>query len=193
MKLGKYTEVLASFQVFNNTMAAEWLKQRYYEVSSEGPPEKRVKYTTIKEELERQFPTVPFNDRKVSQAITQAFPNSQSRKSGSAHNRYIYGIEPTAADVSAEDTDNPLALENKQLQKQVEELQRRVQELELQHSRVQQNLDEQMQCLLYTSNAVLHGPDTLEHISNFLHRQHNLGVANKGTRYSSPFPNAGQV
>ena len=98
-------------------MASEWLKRRYCEASCEGPAEKRVKFTTIKEELQHHFPMEPFNDRKVSQAIAQAFPNSQSRKSGSAHNRYIYGIEAMDVDV---DTDNPLAQENKQLQKQVQ-------------------------------------------------------------------------
>ena len=33
-------------------MASEWLKRQYREASSEGPAEKQVKYTVIKEEIE---------------------------------------------------------------------------------------------------------------------------------------------
>ena len=145
-------------------MASEWLKCRYCEASSEGPKEKGVKFTILKDELQHQFPMEAFNDRKVSQAIAQAFTNSQSRKSGSAHNRYIYGIETKAVDL---DTKHPLAQENKQLQKQVQELQRRVLELEQFQVAGQQKLDDQMQCLLHPSNVVFHGPDTVEHFDNF--------------------------
>ena len=78
---------------------------------------------------------------KQCSTVRLSLGDSISRNCGSAHNRYVYGLEPTAADVNAEGADNPLALENKQLQKQVEEVQHRVRELELQHSQVHQNLD----------------------------------------------------
>ena len=71
------------------------------------------------------------------------------------------------ADCNTKDKDNPLAIENKQLHKQVEELQQRVRELEHHHSIVHQNLVDQMQLLLHPSNAVFHGPDTVEHFNNF--------------------------
>ena len=64
---------------------------------------------------------VPFNDRKVSQAISQAFPLSQSRKYGLSHNQYIYGIEPKPDKADSEF--HPMAVENQQLQKQVQQLQ----------------------------------------------------------------------
>ena len=108
----------------------------------------------------------------ASQTISQAFPHSQSRIAESSQDRYIYGIEPIY-DRSQCDSDplqqefQSLALEREQLEKKEKELRLKVQELEQLREAEYQKLDDQMQQLLEPSNAIFHGPDTIEHFNDF--------------------------
>ena len=89
-----------------------YLKGRYRE---EPTAEKKVKFSDIDDDLVCQFPSISYNAKKVSQAISTAFPHAISKRHGKKGHKYLDGIvtctfaEPTAA--SSQDLED----ENRQL------------------------------------------------------------------------------
>ena len=61
---------------------AKWLKTRY----GSGPLTKKVKFSRIHDELAAHFAATRFNSLAVSQAIKEAFPNTESKPHGSILN-----------------------------------------------------------------------------------------------------------
>jgi hypothetical protein len=65
--------------------SAKWLKSRYMA----GPPTK-VKFH---DELAAHFTDTKFNSFAVSQAVKEAFPNTESRPCGKANHRFVFGLQ----------------------------------------------------------------------------------------------------
>lgn len=71
----------------------QWLKRSYSETPIEGPDAKRVKFSDVHDSLMAQFPTELISKQIASQAIQEAFPNTQNQRSGQEKNTYIVGIQ----------------------------------------------------------------------------------------------------
>ena len=80
-----------------------WLKRRYHEAPSDGPNEKKVKFSKITDELHQQFPERKLASQDVSALVKEAFPSSDSRRATRERVKHVFGIEmcPTAADPSS--------------------------------------------------------------------------------------------
>ena len=58
-----------------------------------GPPTKKVKFSKIHDELAAHFTDTKFNSLAVSQAVKEAFPNTESRHCGKANHRFVFGLQ----------------------------------------------------------------------------------------------------
>ena len=59
----------------------EWLKRHFREVEREGSSTKRIKFNDIRSTMSTAFPDNPIDNRNLSDAIKDAFPNSLSKRS----------------------------------------------------------------------------------------------------------------
>ena len=115
--------------------SAKWLKNRYMV----GPPTKKVKFSKIHNELVARFTNTKFNSLVVSQAIKEAFPNTESKPCGKANHRFVFGLqEQESTSRSFRDSSNHELMEtlehermrNRDLQAQLVMMEKRVHELE---------------------------------------------------------------
>ena len=98
----RHTNTLsAAEEVDSEPMASDklkWLKKRYREAQDDlldSPASKQVKFQTIFEDLQAEFPHKHLNFKTVSDIIKQAFPSSESVRQDKERARHIIGIECT--------------------------------------------------------------------------------------------------
>ena len=143
-----------------------WLRKRYRDAPLEGYCAKKVKFSDVFEELEKQFAP---STNIVSQAIKEVFPQSCSKPSGKLRHKLIFGIEPVSCDTQM--TSSQLSCNHAALleieQTKNRELQEQVQQLEQKVSEMTEVLDHQMGSVLRQGHEVVDGPDTLEHFIVF--------------------------
>ena len=147
----------------------EWLKQSYSEAPAEGPDAKRMKFSTIHENLCAAFPNDTVTTANTSQAVQRVFPNTQNKRIGRERVTYIFGImnavhecQSTTATSSTHDPN----VQNELLRDRVHQLEERVRELEttgLPSSQFSQQLD----TLLQHGTQILCGPNTPNHFTEF--------------------------
>ena len=111
----------------------QFLKRSYSETPIEGPDAKRVKFSDVHDSLMAQFPTELISKQMASQAIQEAFPNTQKQRSGREKNTYIVGIQ-SPVQVHPSNPVDVLQAQNQQLIERVHQLEARVHELEEQTS-----------------------------------------------------------
>ena len=152
-----------------------WLKRHYEEGSTGGPTAKRVKFQTLHEQMSSQFPSKRFNSQMVSAYIKEAFPMSVSKRCGQSKATHIFGIQlrsnpgastpalPISSDSSLS-SDISTIEENRLLKERVKQLEERIHELE---KHAPERFSQQMNHLTFPSNAIYHGPDTLQHFTDF--------------------------
>ena len=140
-----------------------YLKGRYREDPS---AEKKVKFSNIEDDLMQQFPSTSYNAQKVSQTIAQAFPQAISKRHGKKRHKFIFGLDVRPTDESEQPSVHALVEENRELKVRVQELEARVAELEKKVQSMEE-LDAQMHRALHTSNAIFHGPNTIDHFESF--------------------------
>ena len=162
----------------------KWLKSRYCEAAIQGPNAKRVKFSDVHQELQKQFAPVAITAKAASQLLKSAFPCSESKPCGKSRQKHICGIQAIPAEGDPELNvagslsqgldSNPSLLElepakSELLQKQVETLEARVLELErIQSTMISPEiLVQQVQHVLQPGLQVFDGPDSLEHFNNF--------------------------
>ena len=102
----------------------------------------------------------------VSQAISQAFPQSISKRHGKKQQKYLSGIDIRHLDECEQPSLDSLVAENQELKARVQQLETRIAELEKRLGS-REDLDSQMQRALEPSNAVYHGPNSIEHFESF--------------------------
>lgn len=150
----------------------QWLKRRY----SDAPPQKKVKFSQIHEELACQFPSTKFNSLTVSKMIRKAFPNAESRPFGRGHQRYFFGLQELEQ-AHCSSTDD---LSKEELRLKLEEERSRRTELELKLKVAEEKVHE-MERTMFTSTSlerqldtittpcfkIYHGPDSVSHFDDF--------------------------
>lgn len=166
----------------SNTELKTWLKRLYREAPSSGPAAKKVKFSEVKDEIGRCCPSSSVPSPMLSRAISEEFPNAESKRLGKSQKVYIFGVDRLhdegesssggylSAATGSDDSALQLALQkNEDLQHQIGLLQEKIADMEQQkHSAFsQRKLDAQMGQLLRPDLNVFHGPDTLEHFDRF--------------------------
>lgn len=163
----------------------QFLKRSYSETPIEGPDAKRVKFSDVHDSLMAQFPTELISKQMASQAIQEAFPNTQKQRSGREKNTYIVGIQ-SPVQVHPSNPVDVLQAQNQQLTERVHQLEARVHELEEQtsqstslvcqeilpsmtgtHPDTTSKIMQQMDTLLQNGCQIIHGPDTPDHFPEF--------------------------
>ena len=71
------------------------LKRLYREAPSSGPDAKKIKFSRVRDEVQRQCPSSPVSTQSLSRAISAKFPNTESKKMGKERHMYIFGMEWT--------------------------------------------------------------------------------------------------
>ena len=73
---------------------SKWLKSHYEEAATGDvpTPSKRVKYQTLKDDIELHFPHRTYNDLVF---IKEAFPMSSTKRLGKLRHTHVLGIEST--------------------------------------------------------------------------------------------------
>ena len=89
---------------------------------------------------------------------------SVSKRCGKNRKTNIHGIEQTP---HGEHSTYQLAQENTQLKQQIEELRETVAELQQHEVCSRAQMSDEVKDLMGTSNAMFHGPDTVEHFEEF--------------------------
>ena len=130
--------------------------------------QKKIKFSHIKDDVQRHCPSSSISTQSLSRAISAQFPNTESKHLGKAH-VYVFGIdkicdEGTTSTSVAGTTDSSLE-EITLLQCQIHLLQKRVNELEQQQVSLisTQKLGTQMSQLLHPHHSIFHGPNTIGH------------------------------
>ena len=156
-----------------------WLRKRYLAAPSEGPSVKRIKFEEIYSGIRAAFPDTKHNQKMVSDAIKQSFPQSLSKPYGHSRAAHIFGLQvqphpteetPMSTSLTVPqqiDTVQELAREietNRQLREQLRIMEERVRELE--QAQAKSHLVDQMNALPVSSNAIQHGPDTIDHFTD---------------------------
>ena len=79
---------------------SKWLKSHYEEaVTGDVPtPSKRVKYQTLKDDIELHFPHRTYNDLVVKGFIKEAFPMSSTKRLEKLRHTHVLGIETKPGD-----------------------------------------------------------------------------------------------
>ena len=150
---------------------AKWLKSQYEEAATDGPAQKRVKYQMIKEEMEVQFPHKSFNAPVINRYIKEAFPKSFTKRVGELRHAHIFGITPKKSIAAPEESVVLLRQRAEQAETRLSEA---VEENKMLKQRIDQlqrycpaQLSDQLAHLTFPSNAVYHGPDTVQHFHEF--------------------------
>lgn len=154
---------------------AAWLKTVYEEAANEGPAQKRVKYSTVKDHLEGQFPEKSFNSQIVSGYIKEAFPSAFTKRLGESRQTMVVGIKPVDRIALSSDRmcdecielKKHLVVVNTRLSEAVADNVRLRQIVSEQQKFCPAALSDQLGYLASPGNAVYHGPDTLKHFSDF--------------------------
>ena len=140
-----------------------YLKCRYQEAPS---AEKKVKFSDIEDDLVQHFPSTSYNAQRVSQAIAQAFPQAISKRHGKKRHKFLFGIDVRPTEECEQPSVDALVAENMELKVRVRELEARIAELEKKVKSMEE-LDVQMHRALHTSNAIFHGPNSIDNFENF--------------------------
>ena len=79
---------------------SKWLKSHYEEAATGDvpTPSKRVKYQTLKDDIELHFPHRTYNDLVVKGFIKEAFPMSSTKRLGKLRHTHVLGIETKPGD-----------------------------------------------------------------------------------------------
>ena len=140
-----------------------YLKGRYRE---DPRAEKKAKFSDIESYLIQQFPSTSYSAQKVSQAVAQAFPRAISKRHGKKRHKFLFGIDVCPKDESEQPSVHALVAENRELKARVQELEAHVAELEKKVKSMEE-LDVQTHRALHASNAIFHGPNSIEHFESF--------------------------
>ena len=154
-------------------MAKEWLRTRFSEAPTEGPAAKKVKFSDVHKQLETELEQ-DFSTSAVSNAIKEAFPQSQSKAAGKSRQKHIFGIRPLSATpvpsaVSQSDIITQLQADKEVLQGQIQQLEMKVQGLQQAQlsSFAVQELSKQTGLLIEHGHQVVDGPNTIQHFHDF--------------------------
>ena len=155
----------------SNTELKTWLKRLYREAPSSGPAAKKVKFSEVKDEIGRCCPSSSsVSSPMLPRAISEEFPNAESKKLGKSRQVYIFGVDRLhdegesssggylSAATGSDDSALQLALQkNEDLQHQIGLLQEKIADMEQQtHSTFsQRKLDAQMGQLLCSDLNVI--------------------------------------
>ena len=144
-----------------------------------GPPTKKVKFSKIHNELVAHFTNTNFNSLAVSQAIKEAFPNTESKPCGKANDCFVFGLqEQESLSIHDSSTHALMAtleherISNRDLQarlimmEKVHELEARVHELEA-TAYTPAILDDRMNRAMNPRFQIYHGPDSVDHFDDF--------------------------
>lgn len=154
----------------------QWLQIKYCPAPTVGHAAKRVKFSTIREQLETNFPAEVFTPHKVSALIKSAFPHTESGAAGKSRQKYIFGLEETEGTSGThtmdadDDVYDQLAQEReekRQLQAKVVSLEERIVQLEQESLYSPAQLSRELLVLLSPECASHHGPDTIVHFESF--------------------------
>ena len=79
---------------------SKWLKSHYEEaaIGDVPTPSKRVKYQTLKDDIELHFPHRTYNDLVVKGFIKETFPISSTKRLGKLRHTHVLGIETKPGD-----------------------------------------------------------------------------------------------
>ena len=157
----------------------KWLRTRFSAAPTEGPASKKVKFSDVHQQLEKELEQ-KFCTNAVSHAIKDAFPLSYSKPAGKSRQKHVFGIVPlpgtSASDeqsaASECDVIDQLQAErtkNEVLQAQIQQLEMKVKELEQaqQASFVAEDLAKQIGQVIQHGYQVVDGPNTLQHFHDF--------------------------
>ena len=157
----------------------KWLRTRFSAAPTEGPASKKVKFSDVHQQLEKELEQ-KFCTKAVSHAIKDAFPLSYSKPAGKSRQKHVFGIVPlpgtSASDeqsaASECDVIDQLQAErtkNEVLQAQIQQLEMKVKELEQAQraSFVAEDLSKQIGQVIQHGYQVVDGPNTLQHFHDF--------------------------
>lgn len=157
---------------------SRWLRKQYRSAFVDGPTyiqqKKKIKFEDIHQALSEQFPTKSFS--VVSDAIKAAFSKTYSKLVGISRTKHIFGLEANLS-VALPDRESTSCThmfdmlqreqeEKRKLEERVRLLEGRVHELEQAHC-LPLCLSSEVNATLNPTNAVYHGPGTLEHFQEF--------------------------
>ena len=147
------------------------LKRLYREAPSSGPDAKKVKFSHMKDEVQRHCPSSSVSTQSLSRAISAQFPNTESKHLGTARHLYVLELDTICdggeTSISVTSTSDNSSEQIAILQHQIHLLQKKVSELAQQQVSLisTQTLDTQMSQLLHPHHCIFHGPNTVDHFN----------------------------
>ena len=153
-----------------------WLTKKYRPAPSDGPSAKRVKVSSIKGALESHF-SQKYEHKTLSSLIEETFPNTERRRLSQDRATHVLGLEEVQPEVPIPPPTIVVDEEKEELKARIRELEQTVRDLRVRLSQLEEqlrstsistsSLTTQADYLLHRNMAMYHGPNTIDHFSEF--------------------------